>query len=43
MGEADAHVAELRHALDDLARDEVEAARPRAQGDLALVPHAPGG
>ena len=43
MGEADAHPAELRQALDDLARHEVEAARPRAQPDLGLVPHAPGG
>jgi hypothetical protein len=36
--EADAHVAELGQRRSDLARDEVEAARPRAERDLALQP-----
>ena len=40
MREPDPQLAQLGHRLGDLARDEVEAARLRAQLDLALVPHA---
>ena len=39
MREADPELGQLGHALGHLARDEVEAARARAQPDLALVPH----
>ena len=43
VGEADAQRAELGQPVDDLPRDEVEAARPRAQAKLPLVPHERGG
>ena len=39
MGEADPDLPQLGHALDDLARDEMEAARARPQLDPALAPH----
>ena len=39
VAEADAQVAELGQRADDLARDEVEAARPRLEDDLTLGPH----
>jgi hypothetical protein len=39
---ADRHRAELRHAVNDLRGDQMEAARPRAELDAGLDPHAPG-
>ena len=41
--EPDAQLAQLGQRRLDLARDEVEAARPRAQRDLALDPHGRAG
>src|SRR3712207_7088976 len=39
----DAQLAELRQLAHDLVGHEVEAARARAQGDVALGPHLRGG
>ena len=39
MQEADAHAGELGERGEDLAADEVHAARARVEGDLPLDPH----
>jgi hypothetical protein len=38
--QADLQAPELGQRLEHVTRDQVEAARPRPQGDLALEPHA---